>query len=626
MPGAAAEPPALDAYYAAVHEAGELVEQNLWDRGMEKWDRALNDVAPHVSSGQLNALRWEFGSFFRSRGDKTVILGNDTDSDSSETGDDIEDSGNEGGNDSPDVDASEIMEGYQAEHKKLTKRHTMWPRRNNLRMPGRSSTISILERRATGQVPHSGFEFDDDGSHTPRGATESIAQLSKETRSREPTTSSKPMKVSEPTASPAVGESNLSGTLKGEDQVTGSNAQPHPSTALGGLMDRKEIDDWFSNLKCIAHDFVYGEKREFWPTQPVKVAILDSGFALTGEVRKAMKPYSSRIIDQKTFTHEFPDAKSPLERQQALDDPVGHGTTVAYQFMRTCPSVHVYIAKVTVAVSAHNKAVPDKGAVARAIRYAATPVAKSGWGVDIINMSFGWDESELPGTAAAVDGVSGAIEFADKAGVLLFAAASNYGLAQLNDVFYPARDPHVISVDAEDGLGNPARFALRSLRGAGGVRYCTPGLSVYSPVSAVPMCGSSFACPVAAGVAALVLEFARHEGVSLSKSPSVKRALSSARGIAKAFGPMSQQAANHPGFNMLYPWHFLRCVQREKVALDIIDQLEIEFGKGNVGYEIKWEMAWQAITQTTPTDESVVQATPASKNKVMTRLYRESVT
>ncbi|KAI0448766.1 peptidase S8/S53 domain-containing protein, partial [Xylaria acuta] len=354
----------------------------------------------------------------------------------------------------------------------------------------------------------------------------------------------------------------------------------------------------------------------FWPTQPVKVAILDSGFALTGEAQKAMKPYSSRIKGKKTFTDEFPNPKGPLENQQALDDSVGHGTSVAYQLMKTCPSAHVYVAKVTVAESDHNKAVPDKDAVARAIRHAATPVAEGGWGVDIINMSFGWDESELPG----VDGVSGAIEFADKRGVLLFAAASNYGLTQLNDVFYPARDPRIISVDAEDGLGNPAPFALRSLRGAGGVRYCAPGLSVDSPVSAVPMCGSSFAYPVAAGVAALVLEFARHEGVSLSKSMSVKSALSGARGMLKVFWPMSQQAANHPGFHMLYPWLFLKGDQREKIALDIIGQLRIEFGK-NVGNEVVWTMGWQT-TQTTPTDRNIVQATPANKDTAMAALYR----
>jgi hypothetical protein len=239
-------------------------------------------------------------------------------------------------------------------------------------------------------------------------------------------------------------------------------------------------------------------------------------------------------------------------------------------------------------------------------------------------MSFGWAESELPRTAAAPNGVSGAIEFADNQGVLLFAAASNYGLTERNDVFYPARDPRVISVDAEDGFGNPARFALQSVGGGWGFRYCAPGLSVNSPVSATPMCGSSFACPVAAGVAALILEFARHRDVSLSKSESVKSALSSARGMKKVFGLMTQQAAHHPSFGILYPWHFLGHGQREKIALDIIGQLEIEFGKGNVGHEIAYTLGWQA-TQITATDGSVLQATPANNGTATTSSHGAAV-
>ncbi|KAJ8129904.1 hypothetical protein O1611_g3728 [Lasiodiplodia mahajangana] len=72
--------------------------------------------------------------------------------------------------------------------------------------------------------------------------------------------------------------------------------------------------------------------------------------------------------------------------------------------------------------------------------------------------------------------------------------------------------------------------------------------------------------------------------------------------MLKAFGLMSQQADNRPGFNMLYPWHFLGHAHREKIALDIVSQLEIEFGKGNVGYEIQWEMVWKA----TQAEENVV--------------------
>ncbi|KAI0547717.1 peptidase S8/S53 domain-containing protein [Xylaria curta] len=583
MPRAEDEASALDAYHFATNRAKQLIEQNLVDEGMDIWDSALRAVEPYTSSEQLNVFKQELDKFFQKR-----RYGNsrcdDTDSGCSEGMEGTEDSSNEGSGDIQNDDVFGTGGDYEAEHRKLVKRHTMRPYMNTRMALNRSSTVSVLDRRATLKNSSTSPKKDDYQYRTLRGDRESTTA---------PWTDEK-MPIYEPTTGMAVNKSNSSIKFKSEDWGTPRSAPLRPSSAPTGALSSKENNDWFSNLQSIAHDFVYGQKREFWPTQPVKVAILDSGFALSGTARKAMSPYLSRIKSHKTFTTEFPNPKNPQEKLAALDDLVGHGTTVAYQLTKTCPSADIYIAKVTVAESADKKAVLDKGAVARAIRHAAMPAIEGGWGVDVINMSFGWDESELPWTAAAVDGVSGAIEFADKKGVLLFAAASNYGLTERNDVFYPARDSRVISVDAEDGLGNPASFALRSVTGGGGFRYCAPGLSVESPVSAVPMCGSSFACPVAAGVAALILEFVRHKNLSLSKSDSVRSALGSSRGMLKVFGLMSQQAANHPGFGMLYPWHFLKPGQREKIALDIIGQLEIEFGKGKVGYEIEHSMGWRS--------------------------------
>ncbi|KAI1742788.1 peptidase S8/S53 domain-containing protein [Xylaria scruposa] len=583
MPGAEDEASALDAYHLETNDAKQLIEQNLVDKGMDKWDSALRAVEPYISSERLNVFKHELDNFQKRRYETSRC--HDTDSDGSEGMEGTEDSSNEGSDDIQDDDAFATGGDYEAEHRKLVKRHTMRPHMNTRMTLNRSSTVSALDRRATLQNSSASPKNDTHQYRTFRGDRESTMAPSSDER----------MPIYESTTGTAVDISNSSTQPKNEDQGTPRSAPLRSPSLSTGALSSKENNSWFSSLQSIAHNFVYGKKREFWPSRPVKVAILDSGFALSGTARQAMKPYLSRIKSYKTFTNEIPNPNNPQERLAALDDLVGHGTTVAYQLTKTCPSADIYIAKVTIAESADKKATLDKGAVARAIRHAATPVTDGGWGVDVINMSFGWDESELPWTVAAVNGVSGAIEFADKKGVLLFAAASNYGLTELNDVFYPARDPRVISVDAEDGLGNPASFALRSVTGRGDFRYCAPGLSVESPVSAVPMCGSSFACPVAAGVAALVLEFVRHENLSLSKSDSVKSALGSSRGMLKVFGLMSQQAASHPGFGMLYPWHFLKPGQREKVALDIIGQLEIEFGKGKVGHEIKHSMEWQSV-------------------------------
>ncbi|KAI0465692.1 hypothetical protein F4859DRAFT_519802 [Xylaria cf. heliscus] len=93
-----------------------------------------------------------------------------------------------------------------------------------------------------------------------------------------------------------VNEPNLSGCHKDEQQATASSAPPRPSIPPTGTLGSKEC--------------------------------------------------------YKTFTTEFVNLKSPEENRTALDDLIGHGTTVAYQLTRTYPSADIYIAKVTVAESA----------------------------------------------------------------------------------------------------------------------------------------------------------------------------------------------------------------------------------------------------------------------------------
>ncbi|KAI1345852.1 peptidase S8/S53 domain-containing protein [Xylaria sp. FL0043] len=571
----------LEAYYAATTDAKVLVRQGLQDEGGGKWERALQNVKPYISSDQFCEVEQEYYSFFQLKGNGEWH-DYDVDIDINETeGDHTK---RDGG--SSDFDGQAQSKMYESEHMKLSKRYTLRPHRYTRRMLNRSSTTPIMGQRETEQSSSTSFKNNSNQSHTFRTHAEIDAGSPEESRSREPITNKESSTVSQSVAGRGIEEPSLSSSLEDRDQTTKSSMKLFPSTTPNRLMGSNDNVDWFLNLQTIAHSFVYGTQGEFWPTRPVKVAILDSGFACRGEAREAMKPYLSQIKANMTFTDEFPNQNTPQGNALALDDTTVHGTTVAYQLLKTCPSAHIFIAKVTVRESKCRKAMPDKGAVARAIRHAAMPVAEGGWEVDVINMSFGWEESELPRTPEATQGVSGAIKFADERGVLLFAAASNYTFSKLNDVLYPARDGYVISVDVDDCLTDPSSFALRSRHGSGRIRYCAPGLSVNSPVSAEPMCESSFACPVAAGVAALILEFARQRDISLSKSDSVQKAMSSTQGMLHIFEPMSQQTTSHLGFRMIYPWNFLGRGQREEVARDVIRQLEMEFGEGKLGREI----------------------------------------
>jgi Subtilase family len=128
------------------------------------------------------------------------------------------------------------------------------------------------------------------------------------------------------------------------------------------------------------------------------------------------------------------------------------------------------------------------------------------WDVDIISMSFG--------LRGPVDEVRAVIEaYCHKK--IMFAAASNnggnFGRA------YPADDLNVICMHSTDGEGNKSKFSPSpqedrpnfSILGESVESSWPPGVEgCQQPVRC--MSGTSVATPIAAGVAATVLAFARH--------------------------------------------------------------------------------------------------------------------
>lgn len=279
---------------------------------------------------------------------------------------------------------------------------------------------------------------------------------------------------------------------------------------------------------------MYGKGEQFFYSngiggpeyEPVKIAVLDSDIS-----PQHVKAFRIRIKARKNFAGG---------QQNAAD--TDHGTTVAQLVLKACPTAHVYIAQVT-KLNASGESAVDSEAAAKAIEYAANP---SGWGVDIITMSFGWTHINKR--------VGEALSFAKQHNVLMFASTTNYGFAETNSILYPGRAPEVICVDAAEDTGQLAGFAIEDISQGRIERFSAPGLGIISAVSGESMDGSSFACPLAAGIAALALEFTRQ--IPLCNSKSVQEAVQQREGMVRIFRRMSKLNSSSSS-RFLCPWELL---------------------------------------------------------------------
>lgn len=136
--------------------------------------------------------------------------------------------------------------------------------------------------------------------------------------------------------------------------------------------------------------------------------------------------------------------------------------------------------------------------------------ARDTWNVDIISMSFGFQDEYSEMTEA--------INSSKK--VLMFAASSNFGVRDDFPIRFPARViDKVICINAADGIGFPyyANPPIDTARNLSILGVDVPLGKRIDPNSAEPRSrygsGTSMATPIAAGVAALVLEFARQAGM-----------------------------------------------------------------------------------------------------------------
>ncbi|KAH7308885.1 hypothetical protein B0I35DRAFT_88127 [Stachybotrys elegans] len=243
-----------------------------------------------------------------------------------------------------------------------------------------------------------------------------------------------------------------------------------------------------------------------------------------------------------------------------------HGTNCAYLLHKAAPEADIYVAKV---FNQNALRFYEAENIAKAIEHAANT-----WKVDIISMSFGLrqpaarddgDEAEEQSARYKYHKIVDEIEtvIRDASPRLIFAAASNSGK---NDPrAFPANDDRwVICVHASDGNGEDGGInpEIQS-----GFNFMTLGMGLElmerenfvkngrarSRFKSVVKSGTSFATPIAAGIAATVLDLASRVDAINSRA---KKKLKRPEGMEKMLRLMSTPKGGlRDRLYYMAPWH-----------------------------------------------------------------------
>ncbi|KAG4438864.1 hypothetical protein IFR05_005653 [Cadophora sp. M221] len=279
----------------------------------------------------------------------------------------------------------------------------------------------------------------------------------------------------------------------------------------------------------------------------IRVAVLDTGLDLPEEAEWA---YEDRIGGQRSWLSENERLGQILQKDQGDYD--GHGTHATSLLLQVAPDVEIFVAQVfkdhkETSGKTMSKVIHQR--IADAIRYAVEE-----WKVDIISMSFGFEHS--------VDVIDEAIRLADSNNVIMFAAASNQG--GNSNIAWPARLPQVICIYATDSYGNRCDFTpTEATRGDNfavlgqAVKSCWP--PHLGQGGEVRKSGTSTATPIAAGIAAIVLDFfksalPRWDRHLSEEDVRIFRKLMSSAGMSTVFRQMKRTRA---GYDYIVPWDFL---------------------------------------------------------------------
>lgn len=178
----------------------------------------------------------------------------------------------------------------------------------------------------------------------------------------------------------------------------------------------------------------------------------------------------------------------------SFNDDNGHGTHVAGIVTQVAPEVSLLVIKVLDA-----KGAGSMDAVVNGLKWAASWRGPKGEWVNIVNMSLGSPQSNIP--------MWDLLRAMANSRKTIFAAAGNEGDGNIAtpELSYPAVYPETISIGAVDFASRATRFTNSDKS----VDMAAPGDNIQSTWPDgryAVLSGTSMACPAAAGLAALYME------------------------------------------------------------------------------------------------------------------------
>ncbi|KAL4766789.1 ankyrin repeat-containing domain protein [Aspergillus nidulans var. acristatus] len=299
----------------------------------------------------------------------------------------------------------------------------------------------------------------------------------------------------------------------------------------GGMMARStsaNSDAWFQKLSELA-DILSPE--EVTEKTNVKIAIIDSGILPD-------HPNMGQVKDYRDF----------VDGQDAIKcDNTGHGSTGVDLICRVLSdhNPEIYVARV---FERSQGTEVEANRIATAMKH-----ARMVWGVDIIALAAGFDNP--------TEELATQVSLARINKVLIFAAASNTG--NLNRITFPGRaTKDVICMFATDANAKALNQMNPAPNPDSRFNFAILGEKVYSRPGAEPQDGTSVSTFIAAAVAGLILDFARHDDVKEYIIPQEN--LKTVTSMEHIFQKMAVDA--HEGYDCMAPWKLCRSMIGERAS------------------------------------------------------------